>query len=123
MKMLDSLFGHLGSLAPTAVTLLIAILVLAIAGRVLERRRIRTGGAKIGKQVALTLLGLGGLLAVLLVLPISDTARGQIISLLGIVISASIALSSGTLVSNAVTRAESRSLGCLPRRSRQGTGT
>jgi small-conductance mechanosensitive channel len=102
MKMLDSLFGHLGSLAPTAVTLLIAILVLAIAGRVLERRRIRTGGAKIGKQVALTLLGLGGLLAVLLVLPISDTARGQIISLLGIVISASIALSSGTLVSNAM---------------------
>jgi len=102
MKMLDTLFGHLGSLAPTAVTLVLVILVLSITRRAMERRRIRTGGPKIGTQVALTLLGLGGLLAVLLVLPINDSARGQLISLVGIVISASIALSSGTLVSNAM---------------------
>ncbi len=100
--MLDTLFGWLGSLAPTAVTLVLVILVLSITRRLMERRRIRTGGPKIGTQVALTLLGVGGLLAVLLVLPINDTARGQIIGLVGIVISASIALSSGTLVSNAM---------------------
>jgi small-conductance mechanosensitive channel len=102
MKMLDTLFGWLGSLAPTAVALVLVILVLAMTRRLMERRRIRTGGPKIGTQVALTLFGLGGLLAVLLVLRINDTARGQVISLLGIVISASIALSSGTLVSNAM---------------------
>ena len=100
--MLDTLLDHLGSFAPTAVTLVLVILVLAIIRRLMERRRLRTGGPKIGTQVAMTLLGLGGLLAVLLVLPVSDTARGQVISLLGIVISASIALSSGTIVSNAM---------------------
>jgi len=48
------------------------------------------------------LLSLLGLLAVVLVLPVSETTRGQLLSLIGIVLSAAIALSSTTFVGNAM---------------------
>jgi small conductance mechanosensitive channel len=47
-------------------------------------------------------LTLAGLLAIILVLPISDSSRGQLLSLIGIVLSAAIALSSTTLLGNAM---------------------
>lgn len=59
-----------------------------------------------GKSLFLQLLSWGGglilLVATIVALPISDSVRGQILSLLGVVISAIIALSSTTFVSNAM---------------------
>ena len=100
--MLEATIGWLEPLASTAATLVAVILSLAVARRVLERRRIRTGEPKIGTQIALTVLTFGGLVAILVVLPISEATRGQLITLIGIIISASIALSSSTIVSNAM---------------------
>ena len=100
--MLEATIGWLEPLASTAATLVAVILFLAVARRVLERRRIRTGKPQIGTQLALTVLSFGGLLAILVVLPISEATRGQLITLIGIIISASIALSSSTIVSNAM---------------------
>lgn len=100
--MVEATIGWLEPLASTAATLVAVILTLAVARRVLERRRIRTGEPKIGTQLALTVLSFGGLLAILVVIPISEATRGQLITLIGIIISASIALSSSTIVSNAM---------------------
>ena len=43
-----------------------------------------------------------GMTMVILLLPVSETTQGQLLSFLGIVISASVALSSGSLVGNAM---------------------
>ncbi len=100
--MLEATIGWLETLAPTAATLVAVILFLAVARRLLDRWRIRSGKPRIGTQLALVALSFGGLLAILIVLPISEATRGQLITLLGIIITASIALSSGTIVSNAM---------------------
>lgn len=53
-------------------------------------------------QLLLWALALTVLVAVIIALPLSDSVRGQVLSLLGVVITAIIALSSTTFVSNAM---------------------
>ena len=89
-------------IAPTAASLVVMILVLAVTGRVLERRRLHSGQPRIASQFVMGVLYFFGLLVIVLVLPISDTTRGQLYTLLGIVVSASIALSSTTIMGNAI---------------------
>lgn len=81
------------------------VLVLAIlflTKRLLEKRLAET--TESGFRIQLIMLGLtlAGLLAVIMALPVSDTLRGQLLSLVGILLSASIALSSTTFLSNAM---------------------
>ena len=93
---------YLQQSVPAAVTLAATILFLAVARRVLNRNRIRTGGTRIGTQLVMAALTFVGLLAILVVLPISEGTRGQLFTLIGILVSASIALSSSTIVGNAM---------------------
>jgi small-conductance mechanosensitive channel len=90
------------ALVPTFITVVLVLLVLTAAGRILERRRIRTGEPKILSQAGMVVLAFAGILAVILVLPVSDTTRGQLYPLVSILVSASIALSSTTIVGNAM---------------------
>jgi small conductance mechanosensitive channel len=57
---------------------------------------------KLPRQIMLFLLTLFSIVIMVLVAPLSDTTRGQVISLLGIVITGIIALSSTTFVTNAM---------------------
>jgi len=90
------------ALVPTLATFFLVALVLVAASRVLERKRIRTGEPRVMSQFLLVVLGIFGLLAIILALPVSDTARGHLYTLLGVFISASIALSSSTIVGSAM---------------------
>lgn len=86
---------------------LIAILAsaLVIAGvRALLRRRAehRAHHNHALHQLLLVALAVAGIILVILELPIDDTARGQLLSLFGIVVTAAIALSSTTFVGNAM---------------------
>ncbi len=90
------------ALLPTLVTLIVVLLVLTVAGRILERRRIRTGDPKVLSQAGMVVLGFAGLLVIILVLPVSDATRGQLYTLVSVLVSASIALSSTTIVGNAM---------------------
>ncbi len=54
------------------------------------------------KQLAMILITIFGVIAIVLLLPIKESLRGQILSLLGIIISATLALSSTTLIGNAL---------------------
>lgn len=87
---------------PSLVTVAAAILVLSLVRWMLNRRESRRPGKRIWHQIIIFVVALSGLIAVILVLPIGDARRGQLLSLLGILLSAAIALSSTTLLGNAI---------------------
>ncbi len=87
---------------PSGATLLLVALGLFITHRFILKAHAASTGKKFRNQmIMLSLWAVGGLL-VILVIPISDEKRGQLLSLLGIVISAGIALSSTTILGNAM---------------------
>ena len=101
MDYLASIVELLREWLPFLITLLIAILVFTAAYYVLLKRRSPTGTI-VGRQMLLALIV--GILVVLLILelPIDNEPRGQLMSLLGILVTAAVALSSTTLLGNAM---------------------
>lgn len=87
-----------------ALTLL-AVLSAVLAGLhwwLLARRGELGSEARLPRQLLLAGITLVGALLVVLALPISDALRGQILSLLGVMLTAVIGLSSTTFVANAM---------------------
>jgi small conductance mechanosensitive channel len=98
-ELYSGLLAHM----PALVGLILIALVLWGANWWLLRRRPEMGAEqRFPRQLLMFLLFLTALLVLILLIPMSDTTRGQILSLLGIVLTAVIALSSTTLVSNAM---------------------
>ena len=95
--MIESILRYVSSVA-------VAVLVIVLLF-VLQQILARSAGAE-GHQARnqLILFGLtaAGLLLVILVMPIGDSTRGQILGLIGIVLSAGIALASTTFLGNAM---------------------
>lgn len=83
---------------PLAMTLAVVGILLFAANWAIRRNL--TGELSVRRQALMLVLTAVGVLAVIFSLPISETSRGQILSLLGIVITGVIALSSTTFVSN-----------------------
>lgn len=102
MDFLQTLQNSALALVPTFVAVIAVALVLKVTGLLLERRRVRAGAQRVMSQAVMAVLAFLGLLGIILVLPVNDTTRGQLYSLLGILVSASIALSSSTIVGNAM---------------------
>jgi small-conductance mechanosensitive channel len=76
---------------------------LILAFRFIHNRRYSGANSHpVRRQLMTLLLTFIGLLAILVVSPISDSTRGQLLSLIGILLSAAIALSSTTFVGNAM---------------------
>lgn len=94
------LLNALWSLAPSALTLFVVIVLAVLLRRWLERTSDPSSGHKMRNQLILLGITSFGLVLVVLMLPIGDTLRGQILSLIGIVLSAGIALSSTTFLGN-----------------------
>ena len=91
------------TLLPLLTILALVVLVLwAAHWWLLGRHRELPSDSRLPRQLTLALLGLVATFVVLLALPISDTLRGQILSLLGVVLTGVIGLSSTTFVSNAM---------------------
>lgn len=90
----------LWSLAPSAFALFLVLALAAVLRRWLERSSSPSSGSKTRNQVILLAVTASGLVLVVLMLPIGDALRGQILSLIGIVLSAGIALSSTTFLGN-----------------------
>lgn len=87
---------------PVGLALVGTLLVLWLTHRLLERRAAVAEGYRFRKQVVLLGLGLLGLLAIVLTLPVDGEVRGQLLSFFGIVISAAVALSATTILGNAL---------------------
>lgn len=97
------LYSGILSHTPALVGITLIALVLWGANWWLLRRNPEMGAEqRLPRQLLMFLLFLAALLVLILLIPMSDTTQGQILSLLGIVLTAVIALSSTTFVSNAM---------------------
>jgi small-conductance mechanosensitive channel len=100
--LLQDILQYLILLLPTvAATTLVVLLVMLIRHFVAKQYAMRTG-KRYQRQLIMLGVYLVALLAIIISLPISDTLRGQLLSLIGIIISATIALASSTFVGNAM---------------------
>ncbi|TGD72590.1 mechanosensitive ion channel family protein [Mangrovimicrobium sediminis] len=82
--------------------IVVAVTAALVAAATWVARRSQQGTAGLVYQLANWVLVSLGVVVVVIVLPISDETQGQILSLLGVVLTAVIALSSTTFVSNAM---------------------
>jgi small-conductance mechanosensitive channel len=101
MEHLMSLIALIRDWIPFLITLLIAILLVGALYRVLLRKRPPTGNV-VSRQMLLGLVVSIFVVILILELPIDDAPRGQLMSLLGILVTAAVALSSTTLLGNAM---------------------
>ena len=87
-----------------AVAILVAVALvvafIAFANWYLRRRWKDDPNAQFRFQLIMLALTFAGVLAILVALPITDALRGQLLSLIGILLSAAIALSSTTFIGN-----------------------
>ncbi|MGD8605885.1 MAG: mechanosensitive ion channel [Myxococcales bacterium] len=102
MDYLKSIPSAIREWLPALVTLLIGILIVTATYHLLMKRKPPTSGSRISRQLLLAALGGVFVVLVVLQLPIADAPRGQLLSLLGILVTAAVALSSTTLLGNAM---------------------
>lgn len=100
MVMLNSLLEKIINLVPTGAAIAIVVLALVAVRYVLNKRYSGAPGHQFRLQLIILVLSLIGLLIVILTLPVSESTIGQLLSLLGILLSAVIALSATTFVAN-----------------------
>jgi len=106
--------SQLGELAlpllPVIVVVSLAVLAITVANYFINKHYAEVPGHRYRQQLITLALVLIGIIAVIITLPISDSLRGQLLGLIGIILSAAIALSSTTFVSNAMAGIMLRSL-------------
>ncbi len=100
MNWLSGVFEVASDLLPTAVVVAAVVIGLGLANRLMERSRRLSEGRRFRQQMMMVGLTLVGLLAVVMVLPVDPSLRGDLLGLIGILLSAAIALSSTTILGN-----------------------
>lgn len=99
---MDQIFDILGSLLEPVAILLAVIILLRINSWIFKRiKSLETNGNIVKNSISFLLILLGALVFILS-LPLENTLKGQILTFLGIIISAGIALSSTTLLGNLI---------------------
>lgn len=99
---MEMLLKLLVSIAPSAGAIAGVAVVLYAIRRFLDRQERRLSGKRYRDQFIMLVLTLMGLLVIVVVLPLGDTLRGQLLSFGGILLSAALALSSTTFLGNAL---------------------
>lgn len=94
---------------PSAALTVAVLIALVVTRRALDRRPSR-GEHQFRDQLLMLGLTLAGVLVIIVSLPLSDATRSQLLSLLGVLLSAMIALASTTFVGNAMAGMMLRSL-------------
>jgi small-conductance mechanosensitive channel len=102
MLNLEGIYQTMDEFVPLLATIAIAVLALWFADWLLVRRASLTTESRLPGQVAMMLLTAVALISIVLALPVSESTRGDLLGLLGLVLTGVIALSSTTFVSNAM---------------------
>ncbi len=89
-----------GRFVPVLGTIAAVLVILAAINWFLRRRWQNNPDAQFRFQLIMLALTFAGILAIVVALPINDAVRGQLLSLIGILLSAAIALSSTTFIGN-----------------------
>lgn len=100
MDILNTLTSTALRFLPLLATLAVVIFLLVFLNRHFRQRWKDNPDLQFRFQLIMLALTLAGILAVLIALPIDDVLRGQLLSLIGILLSAAIALSSTTFIGN-----------------------
>jgi small-conductance mechanosensitive channel len=100
VELINSAIAGLKDLIPALATIAIILAGLGFLNRVLKRRWRTNPDAQFRLQMIMLTMSLAGFIAVIVTLPISNALRGQLLSLIGILLSAAIALSSTTFIGN-----------------------
>jgi len=100
MDILNTVPDKLTGIMPTGVTIIIVVLLLLAVRYVLNKRYAGTPGHQFRCQLTVLVLSFIGLIVVILTLPVSESMIGQLLGLVGILLSAVIALSAMTFVGN-----------------------
>ncbi len=87
---------------PTAGGIAAVVIALFVFNRIFEGGKSGTQERRFRNQLIMLALTAAGVLVVIMLLPVGDTARGQLLGLIGILLSAAIALSSTTFLGNAL---------------------
>jgi small-conductance mechanosensitive channel len=102
MTLFQQIFQTLRPLLPLLAVVALVTATLFAVRRLLERRYHKAPERKFHSQALMLVLTLAGALAVLVALPVSESLRVQILRLIGILLSAAVALSSTTFLGNAM---------------------
>ncbi len=100
MQLLENVYNWAYPGLPNIVGIVLALILLYAVRAILNKRFKGKLEFRFRRQIATMILTLIALFVVILLLPVSETSRGQLLSLLGILLSAAIALSSTTLLGN-----------------------
>ncbi|MCS7470869.1 mechanosensitive ion channel family protein [Stieleria sp. ICT_E10.1] len=100
MELLDQYLADASSILPLLGTIAVVLVGLVLVDRILKRRWEDNPDAQFRFQLIMLLLTFAGLLLIILALPVTVETRGQLLSLIGILLSAAIALSSATFIGN-----------------------
>lgn len=100
MDYLNLFLDKLLAFVPMVIALVVVLFAIWFAQYSLEKRYAGITGNRFRIQMVLLVLSFIGLLVVILTLPVSETTIGQLLSLLGILLSAAIALSATTFIGN-----------------------
>lgn len=112
MNLLDILLPSLPGLVPPLLAVVLSAALLLGADYLLLHRHRGSGDEKrFARQIVMLVLTLIAAVFVLLTLPVSEATRGQLISLLGLAVTAAITLSSATFVGNVMAGLMLRSVG------------
>lgn len=98
--MITSLLEILRESVPLLATIVIVVGGLLLINWLLRRRWRDRPDAQFRFQLIMLALSFAGLLAILIAMPINDQLRGQLLSLIGILLTAAIALASTTFIGN-----------------------
>jgi small-conductance mechanosensitive channel len=90
------------AITPIATLIGVVAVLMALNWLLLRRRKDLRGGQRVPRQVAMAVLTLVGVITIVLTLPIAASSRNQIIGLIGLLVSAVIALSSTNIMANAM---------------------
>ncbi|MEJ2274148.1 MAG: mechanosensitive ion channel family protein [Woeseiaceae bacterium] len=90
----------LARFAPLLATITAVIVVIMLVNWFLRRRWRDKPDTQFRFQLIMLALSFAGLLAIIVALPVNDALRGQLLSLIGILLTAAIALSSTTFIGN-----------------------
>lgn len=103
MEMLVNILAIMGEYIPMLLAISIVVVFVGISHWFLIARHKELGAEnKLPRQLVMLGLTVFGVVVVLMTIPMSETTRGQVLGLLGIVLTAVIALSSTTFVANAM---------------------
>lgn len=100
MDLVDRGLEAVGSFIPLLLTIAFAVLALSGLNWAMGRRWQNKPNSRFQHQLIMLCAMFVAGLAVIVALPVSDTLRGQLLSLIGILLSAAIALSSTTFIGN-----------------------